>query len=192
MCNYRSGEAVFDPATRTVVLKTIEGGDSHTKIRQAHGIREVRNDLMDRYHTPVEYIPTLLDFTTWEGWKLQWDAGEPEWADTEIEAEIIRQFREVISRDNLGQWGGNLYLGSLTAIPAGVTLSAGGDLYLNSLTAIPEGVTLSAGGYLSLGSLTAIPEGVTLSAGGYLSLGSLTAIPEGVTVKAMRITYRKE
>ena len=78
--------------------------------------------------------------------------------------------------------GGDLYLGSLTSLPEGVSLSCGGYLYLRSLTSLPEGVSLSCGGYLYLGSLTSLPEGVSLSCGGDLNLGSLTSLPEGVSL----------
>ena len=80
--------------------------------------------------------------------------------------------------------GGNIYLGSRTTLPEGVTLSAGGYIDLESLTTLPEGVTLSAGGNIYLRSLTTLPEGVTLSAGGNLYLESLATLPEGVTLSA--------
>jgi hypothetical protein len=67
------------------------------------------------------------------------------------------------------------------------TISAGGNLYLGSLTALPEGVTISAGGYLYLGSLTALPEGVTISAGRNLYLGSLTDEEQPYQEKRIRL-----
>ena len=147
MCRYRSGEAVFDPITHTVRLYTIDGHDSHNNIRQEHHIPEAQNGLMDRYHTPVEYVPTACfnREEPWTGWDLFWDAGKPDWADENVSAEIIRQFKQVIISDDLERWDGSLDLSSLTSMPAGVTLSAGGSLYLRELTSMPEGVTISAG-----------------------------------------------
>jgi hypothetical protein len=83
--------------------------------------------------------------------------------------------------------GGNLNLGSLTALPEGASLSAGGYLYLSSLTALPEGASLSAGGYLYLSSLTALPEGASLSAGGGLDLSSLTEERQRYAGKSIRL-----
>lgn len=138
MCRYRSGEACYDPNSHAVTVKMLDGEDSHTKIREQHGIRESSSSLMDRYHTPVEYVPTKdLDRTTWDGWTLIWDAEKPEWADDEIIQDIVRQMRERVMLDDLAHWGGDLVLDGLKSIPKGVILSAGG-------------VTLREGGYINL------------------------------------------
>jgi len=74
----------------------------------------------------------------------------------------------------------------------GDAISCAGDLYLGSLTSLPEGVTLSAGGYLYLRSLTSLPEGVTLSVGGSLYLGILTSetqVYQGQTIRLRNIDY---
>ncbi len=77
------------------------------------------------------------------------------------------------------EFGGNLYLGSLTSIPEGFNPTVGGWLDLSSLTSIPEGFNPTVGGSLYLGSLTSIPEGFNPTVGGNLDLSSLTSIPEG-------------
>ena len=55
----------------------------------------------------------------------------------------------------------------------------GGYLYLSSVTSIPEGFNPTVGGYLDLRSVTSIPEGFNPTVGGYLDLSSVTSIPEG-------------
>ena len=48
----------------------------------------------------------------------------------------------------------------------------GGDLYLRSVTSIPEGFNPTVGGYLYLSSVTSIPDGFNPTVGGYLDLRS--------------------
>jgi hypothetical protein len=98
-----------------------------------------------------------------------------------VDASKITDFAKTFPR--LREAGG-LYLGSLTTLPEGVSLTAGSALDLRSLTSPPEGVSLTAGGYLYLNSLRSLPEGVSLIAGGHLDLRSLTSLPEGVSLTA--------
>ncbi len=209
MCQFRSAVAVYNSTDDTVTLRFLAGQDSHTRIREQNGIRDDGSPGASR-QTSLEYVPT--DLLNLDSYQLQFDAERPDWWTEEHTVQAVRQFQADITPQIAArrwEWGGDLDLRSLTALPEGVTLSAGGyldlrsltalpegvtlkaggGLYLNSLTALPEGVTLKAGGGLYLNSLTALPEGVTLSAGGDLYLSSLTALPEGVTLKAGAIYY---
>ena len=50
------------------------------------------------------------------------------------------------------EFGGSLYLSSVTSIPEGFNPTVGGDLDLRSVTSIPEGFNPTVGGYLYLRS----------------------------------------
>ena len=77
------------------------------------------------------------------------------------------------------EFGGDLYLSSVTSIPEGFNPTVGGYLCLSSVTSIPEGFNPTVGGSLYLSSVTSIPEGFNPTVGGYLDLRSVTSIPEG-------------
>jgi len=75
----------------------------------------------------------------------------------------------------------DLRLSEITKLPKGMIIkSVGGDLYLGSLASLEAGVVFPnlVGGYLYLGSLTSLEAGVALpkSVGGYLYLGSLAGL----------------
>ena len=171
MCRFRSGVAVYNATDGSVKLYTLPGEDSHTKIREHYHIRDNGGPAASR-QCPVEYVPhSALDH--WASYEFCFDAFRPDWWTQEHTDSVIRQFQADIHRllkRKKWNWGG--------------------DLYLDSLTSLPEGVALSAGRALDLRSLTSLPEGVTLSAGGYLDLRSLTSLPAGVTVKATRVYMR--
>ena len=73
---------------------------------------------------------------------------------------------------------GDLYLGSVTALPENCALTVGGSLYLGSVTTLPENCALTVGGSLNLGSVTTLPENCALTVGGSLYLRSVTTLPE--------------
>lgn len=144
MCKFRSAEACYNFDTGGVELKFLPNDDSHTAIRKANNVAEDDGSPMQSRHTPLEYVPhgALDDFGTYE---LVFDAGRPDWWTDEHTSQATRAFRANITAILAAGaliWEGNLNLGNLTSLPAGVTLEAGGDL--NSLTSLPEGVTIKA------------------------------------------------
>ena len=203
MCRAISGIAIL--ADGVVRVYTSRRTDSHTAIREEHHIRDDGGPGASR-QTPVELVPVggvdrLADMI------FAFGDDRPDWWTDEhtdqAKAQLFAAWRErwtgtalAFAGDlDLGALtslpagvklsaGNDLDLGALTSLPAGVKLSAGNDLYLSSLTSLPAGVKLSAGNNLDLSSLTSLPAGVKLSAGGYLNLGALTSLPAGAKLSA--------
>jgi len=75
---------------------------------------------------------------------------------------------------------GDVYLDSLTTLPAGVKFENEGYVNLRSLTTLPAGVKFENGGDVMLDYLTSIPPGVKFENGGYVYLDSLTTLPADV------------
>lgn len=132
MCRHLSGIAVFRTDAEVTVYMSRKT-DSHTEIREEHGLPEAVTGREKR--TPVEYVPygALLDFASW---RFEFDEDRPAWWTEAHTKDAIRQMTSFAR-----------------ALWDGKTLTAGGGLYLGSLTTLPEGVTLKAGGNLDLRSL---------------------------------------
>ena len=166
MCQRKSGVAVR--CEGGVRIYTLLGEDSHTKIREAHHIRD-DGSLAASRQTPVEYV-VRRDIRDTKDWEFKFDDARPDWWTDAMTESAKRQLASAAEAD----WDGDV-------------LKYSGNLNLRSLTSLPKGVTLKAGGYLGLDSLTSLSEGVTLEAGGDLDLDSLTSLPKGVALKAKQI-----
>ncbi len=139
MCKHRSAKVTY--FNDELKVYTLEGNDSHNDIAEKFNIKD--DITTASRQSSCEFIPNgeLFDY---DSYKLQWDDVKPDWATPDVEEMIICKMIKICKTDDLSNWGGDLNLSSLTAIPNGVTLSAGGGLNLSSLTAIPNGVTLKA------------------------------------------------
>jgi len=183
MCQFKSGIAI-KVSESEVSVRVLPLNDSHTDIREKYHISE-DNLGLSRFSTPVELVPTKLDFEDKSCWKFVFDAGKPDWrwVDCMID-QCIDQLLKAAKSDIEAVMSGEKYkkdldLGRLTSIPIGFNPTVGGSLYLESLTSIPEGFNPIVGGRLYLESLTSIPEGFNPIVGGHLHLESLTSIPAG-------------
>jgi len=183
MCQFKSGIAI-QVSESEVSVRVLPLNDSHTDIREKHKIPEDSMGGLSRFSTPVELIPTRLDFEDKSCWALVFDAGKPDWWVDCMTDQCIDQLLKAAKSDIEAIIGGqtyekDLYLGRLTSIPEGFNPTVGGDLFLNSLTSIPEGFNPTVGGSLLLYRLTSIPDGFNPTVGGCLLLYSLTRIPDG-------------
>jgi len=159
---------------------------------------------LSRYNTPVELIPTKLDFEDKSCWELVFDAGQPDWWEDGMTEKATIQLLKAAKEDfdafmsgkeypgsiDLSELtsipsdfnptvGGGLYLRGLTSIPNGFNPTVGGDLWLNGLTIIPDGFNPTVGVDLYLSGLTSIPSDFNPTVGGNLFLRGLTSIPSG-------------
>ena len=139
---------------------------------------------LSRYNTPVELIPTKLDFEDKSCWELVFDAGQPDWWEDGMTEKATIQLLKAAKEDFDALMSGKEYLGSfdlnrLTSIPNGFNPTVGGDLYLDGLTIIPDGFNPTVGRSLYLRGLTIIPDGFNPTVGGNLFLRGLTSIPSG-------------
>ena len=71
----------------------------------------------------------------------------------------------------------NVYLPSLTSLPANTKFENGGDVDLDSLTSLPASTKFENGGYVYLRSLKSLPENTKFENGGDVYLPSLTSLP---------------
>ena len=192
MFQFKSGIAIQGSESE-VSVRVLPLNESHANIRKKDNINE-DNLGLSRYSTPVELVPTRLDFEDRSCWELVFDAGKPDWWVDRMTDQCIDQLLKAAKSDIEAIIGGQTYekdlnLGSLTSIPDGFNPTVGGDLYLESLTSIPDGFNPIVGGSLDLGSLTRIPDGFNPTAGGNLYLHSLTSIPEGFNPTVGRDLY---
>jgi len=183
MCQFKSGIAI-QVSESEVSVRVLPLNDSHTGIREKHHISE-DNLGLSRFSTPVELVPTKLDFEDKSCWKFVFDAGKPDWWVDCMTDQCIDQLLKAAKSDIEAVMSGEkyeeaLYLNSLTSIPDGFNPTVGGDLFLNSLTSIPDGFNPTVGRSLYLGSLTSIPDGFNPTVGGDLYLQSVTSIPASV------------
>jgi len=182
MCQFKSGIAVRISESE-VEVRTSPLEDSHTKIREKFLIRE-DNFCLSRYNTPVELLPTKLDFEDKSCWELVFDAGQPDWWEDGMTEKATIQLLKAAKEDFDALMSGKEYLGSfdlnrLTSIPSGFNPTVGGNLCLDSLTSIPSGFNPTVGGDLYLDGLTIIPDGFNPTVGRSLYLRGLTIIPDG-------------
>ena len=182
MCQFKSGIAIRISESE-VEVRTSPLEDSHTNIREKCNIRENTFGL-SRYSTPVELIPTKLDFEDNSCWKLVFDDNKPDWWTEGMYDQCIDQLFKAAKEDfdalmSGKEYPGSLDLDSLKSIPSGFNPTVGGSLYLDGLTSIPSGFNPTVGGYLVLNHLTSIPDGFNPTVGGNLYLRGLTSIPSG-------------
>ncbi len=80
----------------------------------------IKDRLQDTRQIPFEFIPCgkLFDY---KDYRLVW---EPDWVNSMIENKIIIKMIQICRNDDLKNWGGDLYLRSLTSIPEGVNVKA--------------------------------------------------------------------
>jgi len=182
MCQFKSG-IVVSTSESEVGAKTLLLQDSHTVIREKFNISE-DNLGLSRYSTPVELIPTKLDFEDQSCWELVFDAGQPDWWTEGMHDQCVDQLLKAAKEDFDALMSGKKYPGSLdlnrlTSIPSGFNPTVGGDLWLEGLTSIPSGFNPTVGGSLWLRNLTSIPSGFNPTVGGNLYLDGLISIPSG-------------
>ena len=181
MCQFKSGIAVRISESE-VEVRTSPFEDSHFVIRKKFNISE-DNLGLSRYSTPVELIPTKLDFEDKSCWELVFDAGQPDWWEDGMHDQCIDQLLKAAKEDfdalmSGKEYPGSLGLDSLKSIPDGFNPTVGGILDLSELTSIPQGFNPTVGGGLYLGNLTSIPSGFNPTVGGDLHLDGLTNIPD--------------
>jgi len=149
MCKAISGIAVYDG--ESVKVYTLPDSDSHSDIREKHHIRDDSLTGIASRQTPVELVP-IKDLFDVKGMDFRFDDSCPYWwTDDDMTDEAIRQLHAAwMSRwdGKCLHFEGDLYLGSLTSLPEGVTLTAGGNLDLRSLTSLPKGVKVKANRYV--------------------------------------------
>ena len=194
MCQFKSGIAI-QKSESEVDVRVIPLNDSHTDIREKHHISE-DNLGLSRFSTPVELIPTRLDFEDKSCWALVFDAGKPDWWVDCMTDQCIDQLLKAAKSDFEAVMSGEKYeksldLGRLTSIPIGFNPTVGGNLYLHRLTSIPDGFNPTVGINLYLHSLTSIPDEFNPTVGGHLDLDSLTSIPDSVRKNVKGKVYLK-
>ena len=141
MCQHRSYIV-----TESATVYSLIDSDSHTAIREKHSIRDSSPIHADR-QASIELLPVdLFDPTTWT---LHFDDpdGKPDWWTDAHEKAARLQLaldHRVFLRHGIYTFGGYLYLGRLTSLPANAKLSAGGYLNLGSLTSLPAGANVKA------------------------------------------------
>ena len=182
MCQFKSGIAVRISESE-VEIRTLPFEDSHTNIREKFNISE-DNLGLSRYSTPVELIPTKLDFEDNSCWKLVFDSSKPDWWEDGMTEKATIQLLKAAKEDFDAFMSGKEYPGSfdlnrLTSIPNGFNPTIGGSLRLKRLTSIPSGFNPTVGGDLRLDSLTSIPSGFNPTVGVDLWLEGLKSIPSG-------------
>ena len=153
MCQFKSGIAIQGSKSK-VDVRVLPLNDNHTDIREKHHISE-DNLGLSRYSTPVELVPTRLDFEDKSCWALVFDAGKPDWWVDRMTDQCIDQLLKAAKSDIEAVIGGQtyekgLYLESLTSIPDGFNPTVGRSLYLYSLTSIPDSVRKNVKGEVYL------------------------------------------
>ena len=100
MCEFKSGIAVriSEEEVRVYTLPLI---DSHTVIREKHGIKENGLGLLSNMSTPVELIPQSLhpNFKKISSWKFKFDADKPDWWTEGMTEQATRQLMEAAKAD---------------------------------------------------------------------------------------------
>ena len=190
MCQFKSGIAIKVSDTE-VEVKTLPLNDSHTDIRKKYNISECNNGL-SRFSTPVELVPSKLDFNDVACWKF--DLGEPDWWTEEMtesaKTQLLKAAKEAFDAMKRGEkYQGDLYLDSVTSLPEVFGPKVGGCLFLRSATSIPKGFNPKVGVNLYLSSVTSLPEGFNPKVGRDLYLYNVESIPEGFNPKVGRDLY---
>jgi hypothetical protein len=117
MCNWKSGELVKTGEHECDVL-TLEGEDSHTKIRAHYKIPEATGTGMaDNMHTSIEFVP-VRGCKNMEDFDLIYDAGKPEWVTPDMEDRARVKMFEAVKRDlKLTVWLGDLTVSGTATLP---------------------------------------------------------------------------
>ena len=100
MCEFKSGIAVKlnEEEVRVYTLPLI---DSHTLIREKHGIKENGLGMLSNMSTPVELIPRRfpLNFKKSSYWQFKFDADKPDWWIEGMTKQAVRQLMEAAKAD---------------------------------------------------------------------------------------------
>ena len=137
MCQFKSGQAVMIGESE-VEVKFLFHEDSHTGIRKSFGIAEANEAIpgLSRFSTPVELVPSKLDFDDPSCWQLVFDAGKPDWWTDGMTEQCKSQLLKAAKADFDFWMGGG---------------EVGGSLWLNGLTSVPEGFRPKVGGVIHVG-----------------------------------------
>ena len=181
MCQFKSGIDIRINESE-VAVRVLPLNDSHSDIRDRC---KIPNDNLglSRFSTPVELIPTKLDFENKSCWKFVFDAGKPDWWVDSMTDQCIDKLLKAAKSDfealmNGQKYCSSLCLENLTSIPEGFSPKVGGTLYLINLTSIPEGFSPVVGRDLCLHGLTSIPTGFNPKVGQDLYLNSIRQLPK--------------
>ena len=100
MCEFKSGIAVriSEEEVRVYTLPLI---DSHTVIRERHGIKENGLGMLSNMSTPVELIPHGFppNFKDSSSWKFNFDSDKPGWWTEGMTEQATRQLMEAAKAD---------------------------------------------------------------------------------------------
>ena len=100
MCEFKSGIAVKlnEEEVRVYTLPFI---DSHTVIREKHGIKENGFGMLSNMSTPVELIPHGFppNFKDSSSWQFQFDDCRPDWWTEGMTEQATRQLMEAAKAD---------------------------------------------------------------------------------------------
>ena len=100
MCEFKSGIAVKinEEEVRVYTLPLI---DSHTLIREKHGIKENGFGMLSNMSTPVELIPHGFppNFKDSSSWKFKFDSDKPDWWTEGMTEQATRQLMEAAKAD---------------------------------------------------------------------------------------------
>ena len=181
MCQFKSGIAVRADDSE-VSVKVLKLNDSHTDIHDKYYIRNCNHGL-SRYSTPVELVPTKLDFEDKSCWKFVFDAGKPDWWVDCMTDQCIDQLLKAAKSDfealkNGRKYCSSLSLKKLTSIPEGFNPNVKFNLYLGELTSVPEDFKPTVGDYLYMPSLTSVPESFNPKVGEDLILTGVSQLPK--------------
>ena len=180
MCYWKSGEVEL--VDGRAMVRTLDGVDSHTKIREAHRIPEAGapGDQLTRPHTPVEFLPRR-GCEQIEQYDLVFDAGRPDWMPEDMLGEIREQMFAAAQRDRELKTVGDVwvYAGGELSLPAAqsvgdVWVYAGGELSLPVAQSVGD-VRVDAGGGVSLPVAQSVGR-VWVNAGGELSLPAAQSV----------------
>ena len=100
MCEFKSGIAVriSEEEVRVYTLPFI---DSHTEIREKHGIKENGFGMLSNMSTPVELVPHGFppNFKDSSSWKFKFDSDKPDWWIEGMTEQATRQLMEAAKAD---------------------------------------------------------------------------------------------
>jgi len=182
VCQFKSGIAVRINESE-VSVKVLKLNDSHTDIHDKYYIRNCNHGL-SRFSTPVELVPTKLDFEDQSCWTLVFDDCKPDWWTECMTDQCISQLLKAAKDDFAALKKGRKYCSNslsmdrLTSIPEGFNPNVRFNLYLNGLTRVPEDFKPTVGGDLHMPSLTSVPESFNPKVGGCLILTGVSQLPK--------------
>jgi hypothetical protein len=178
MCNWKSGELVKTGENECDVL-TLEGEDSHTKIREHYKIPEATGTGMaDNMHTSIEFVP-VRGCKNMEDFDLIYDAGKPEWVTPEMEDRARVKMFEAVKRDlKLTVWLGDLSVSGTATLPK--LTSVKGDLTVYGTATLPKLTSVKSDLYVygtaTLPKLTSVKGDLYVSGTATLNAPKLTSV----------------